>query len=184
VPSRARDVLLEIASTGAYRPLWPGGILDEPERTLRTLLGKRGISPAETDARLFRQLRTVFADAPMTGWERPGPTIELPDPDDGHVVAANPGRPSPRDRHRQPRELSTHRAARVPLTRQSLDEARASGRALRVSGVVMSHGPGRRPRLTASHLILITGDHPPLARLPAPTLSAGQRRYETLERAI
>jgi hypothetical protein len=29
VPSRARDVLLEIASTGAYRPLWSSEILAE-----------------------------------------------------------------------------------------------------------------------------------------------------------
>jgi predicted nucleic acid-binding protein len=91
VPSRARDVLLEIASTGAYRPLWSSEILDELERTLRTLLGKRGISPEETDAyltRLVRQMKTAFPDAPVTGWERLVPTIELPDPEDRHVVAA------------------------------------------------------------------------------------------------
>jgi hypothetical protein len=29
VPSRARDVLLELASTGAYRPLWSAEILAE-----------------------------------------------------------------------------------------------------------------------------------------------------------
>jgi hypothetical protein len=33
VPSRARDVLLEIASTGAYRPLWSTEILAELDRT-------------------------------------------------------------------------------------------------------------------------------------------------------
>ncbi|WP_131748642.1 hypothetical protein [Frankia sp. Cppng1_Ct_nod] len=52
VPSRARDMLLEIASTGAYRPLWSSEILDELDRTLRTLLGKRGTSPEESDAYL------------------------------------------------------------------------------------------------------------------------------------
>jgi hypothetical protein len=45
VPSRARDVLLEIASTGAYRPLWSTEILTELDRTLRHLLGKRSASP-------------------------------------------------------------------------------------------------------------------------------------------
>jgi hypothetical protein len=45
VPSRARDVPLEIASTGAYRPLWSTEIPDELDRTLRLLLGKRGTSP-------------------------------------------------------------------------------------------------------------------------------------------
>jgi hypothetical protein len=52
VPSRARDVLLEIASTGAYRPLWSSEILDELDRTLRLLLGKRGTSPEVIDAYL------------------------------------------------------------------------------------------------------------------------------------
>ncbi|WP_322769191.1 PIN domain-containing protein [Frankia sp. Cr1] len=104
VPSRARDVLLEIASTGAYRPLrgpgplaerWPGcwstEIFDELDRTLRTLLGKRGTSPEEIDAYLTcltRQMKTAFPDALVTDWEPLVPTIHLPDPDDRHVVAA------------------------------------------------------------------------------------------------
>ncbi|WP_322779938.1 PIN domain-containing protein [Frankia sp. Cas4] len=91
VPSRARDVLLEIASTGAYRPLWSTEILDELDRTLRTLLGKRGTSPEEIDAyltRLTRQMKTAFPDALVTDWEPLVPTIHLPDPDDRHVVAA------------------------------------------------------------------------------------------------
>jgi predicted nucleic acid-binding protein len=91
VPSRARDVLLEIASTGVYRPLWSTEILAELDGTLRLLLGKRGASPEETDAyltRLFRQMETTFPDALVTGWEPVAATIQLPDPDDRHVVAA------------------------------------------------------------------------------------------------
>jgi predicted nucleic acid-binding protein len=91
VPSRARDVLLEIASTGAYRPLWSTEILAELDRTLRVLLAKRGASAEETDAyltRLFRQMRITFPDALITEWEELVPTIHLPDPDDRHVVAA------------------------------------------------------------------------------------------------
>ena len=91
VPSRARDVLLEIASTGAYRPLWSSEILAELERTLRLLLAKRGVSSEETDAyltRLFRQMRITFPDALVTEWEELVSTIHLPDPDDRHVVAA------------------------------------------------------------------------------------------------
>jgi hypothetical protein len=45
VPRRARDVLLEIASTGACRPLWSSEILAELDHTLRLLLAKRGVSP-------------------------------------------------------------------------------------------------------------------------------------------
>ncbi len=91
MPSRARDVLLEVASTGAYRPFWSAEILDELERTLRTLLGKRGTPPEEADAyltRILRQMKIVFPDGTVTGWERLVPAIELPDPDDRPVVAA------------------------------------------------------------------------------------------------
>ena len=91
VPSRARDVLLEIASTGAYRPLWSTAILAELDRTLRLLIAKRGASTEETDAyltRLFRQMETAFPDALVTDWESLTETIQLPDPDDRHVVAA------------------------------------------------------------------------------------------------
>ncbi len=91
MPSRARDVLLEIASTGAYRPLWSTEILAELDRTLRFLLAKRGASAEEIDAyltRLFRQMRIAFPDALVTGWEEFVPAICLPDPDDRHVVAA------------------------------------------------------------------------------------------------
>jgi len=124
VPSRARDVLLEIASTGAYRPLWSSEILDELERTLRALLGKRGTSPEEADAyltRLARQMKTAFPDAPVTGREQLVPTIELPDPDDRHVVAAAmAGRAdvivTDNLADFPPTELP------APLTRQSLDD--------------------------------------------------------------
>jgi predicted nucleic acid-binding protein len=91
VPSRARDVLLEIASAGAYRPLWSTEILAELDRTLRVLLAKRGASGEEIDAyltRLFRQMRITFPDALVTEWEELVSTIYLPDPDDRHVVAA------------------------------------------------------------------------------------------------
>jgi hypothetical protein len=91
VPSRARDVLLEAASAGAYRPLWSSEILAELDRTLRLLQSKRGVSPEETDAyltRLFRQLEAAFPDALVTGWEPLAATVQLPDPDDRHVVAA------------------------------------------------------------------------------------------------
>ena len=50
VPSRARDVLLEAASAGVYRPLRSSEILAELDRTLRLLQAKRGMAPEETDA--------------------------------------------------------------------------------------------------------------------------------------
>jgi hypothetical protein len=95
VPSRARDVLLEVASTGACRPLRSSEILAELDRALRMLLGKRGVSQEETDAyltRLFRQMETAFPDALVTGWESLAGTVRLPDPDDRHVVTGRHGR--------------------------------------------------------------------------------------------
>jgi hypothetical protein len=84
-------VLLEVASTGAYRPLWSTEILSELDRTLRKLLNKRGVQEEELNAyltRLTRQMQTSFPDALVVDWERLVPTIELPDPNDRHVVAA------------------------------------------------------------------------------------------------
>lgn len=91
VPSRARDVLLEIASTGAYRPLWSSEILAELDRTLRLLLGKRGVASEEADAyltRLLGQMNTTFPDALVPEWNPLVKAIQLPDPNDRHVVAA------------------------------------------------------------------------------------------------
>lgn len=124
VPSRARDVLLEAASTGVYRPLWSSEILVELDRTLRLLQAKPGIAPEETDAylvRLFRQMETSFPDALVTDWESLTDTVRLPDPDDRHVVAAaRAGRAdvivTDNLPHFPPDALPT------PLTRQSLDE--------------------------------------------------------------
>jgi predicted nucleic acid-binding protein len=124
VPSRARDVLLEIASTAAYRPLWSTEVLAELDRTLRLLLVKRGTSPEETDAyirRLFQQMETTFPDALVRDWEPLVATVHLPDPDDRHVVAAAwTGRAD---------VIVTdnladfpHDALPSPLARQSLDE--------------------------------------------------------------
>lgn len=123
VPSRARDVLLEIASTGAHRPLWSTEILAELDRTLRVLLAKRGASAEEIDAyltRLFRQMRITFPDALVTEWEEVVPIIHLPDRDEPHVVAARVG---------QADVIVTDNLADFPpaalpasITRQSLDD--------------------------------------------------------------
>lgn len=91
VPSRARDVLLEAASAGVYRPLWSSEILAELDRTLRLLQARRGMAPEETNAylvRLFRQMETSFPDALVTDWESLVDAVRLPDPGDRHEQAA------------------------------------------------------------------------------------------------
>ena len=72
VPSRARDVLLEVASTGVYRPLWSSEILTELDRTLRVLLTKRGVSPDESDAYLKSSPRADEGDLPRCACARMG----------------------------------------------------------------------------------------------------------------
>lgn len=90
VPSLLRDVLLEVAERGVYRAVWSDRILDEMCRAIRTLREDREDEPT-TDAylsRLTAQMAQAFPDALITGWEALEFTIELPDPDDRHVVAA------------------------------------------------------------------------------------------------
>ena len=91
VPSLVRDVLLEVAERGVYRPLWSSQILDELARAVRPLLAKRGHDDTTIEtylSRLVNQMETAFPDAQVDDWETLVPTIELPDPDDRHVVAA------------------------------------------------------------------------------------------------
>jgi hypothetical protein len=124
VPSRARDVLLEVARTGVYRPLWSSEILAELDRTLRRLLAERGVAQDEADvylARLSRQMDVAFPDALVTGWESLVDAVELPDPGDRHVVAAaRAGRAgvivTDNLSHFPPAALP------APMRRQSLDE--------------------------------------------------------------
>lgn len=91
VPSRGRDVLLEVAVGGVYRPLWSSEVLDELTRTVRRLRERRDVTEDATDAyvgRLVQQMTQSFPDAMVEGWERVEGSVELPDPNDRHIVAA------------------------------------------------------------------------------------------------
>lgn len=90
VPSLQRDVLLEAAERGVYRAVWSDRIIEEMCRAIRTLRRDRDDAPT-IDAyisRLTGQMLSAFPDALVTGWEALEAAIELPDPDDRHVVAA------------------------------------------------------------------------------------------------
>lgn len=91
VPSRLRDVLLELASAGLYRPLWSDEILLELRDTLNELGTKRGVESIEMQADvawLLDRMRVNFADAYVSDWERHQRSVNLPDPKDHHVAAA------------------------------------------------------------------------------------------------
>ncbi len=87
VPGRQRDFLLQLATEGAFAPLWGTGILFELDYVLAELDARRGRTDSEDRrARLFTEMKRAF----------PGATIEAPkdrtyryglsDPDDGHVA--------------------------------------------------------------------------------------------------
>jgi hypothetical protein len=77
-PATLRDVLLSLADTGLYRPLWTGDILTELERNLLTRPADRpsdqsGLrDPATrqaTVAYLLGEMTRAFEDALVTGYE-------------------------------------------------------------------------------------------------------------------
>lgn len=91
VPSVLRDVLLEVAARGVYRPLWSSEICAELYRTLTTRLAERGQDPETTDsyiARLRHQMSVAFPDALVHDWQPLESAVVLPDVNDRHVVAA------------------------------------------------------------------------------------------------
>ena len=90
-PSTQRDFLLSLALEQIYRPVWSSAILDELEYHEAEKLCHLGVDRAEAELRarkLVAQMRAVFVDAEVTGWERLEGTFGLPDEDDEHVLAA------------------------------------------------------------------------------------------------
>lgn len=90
-PSLQRDFLLSLAIERVYRPVWSEAILAELEYHEALKLQKRGAETKDAEARAGRlvgQMRAVFSDAMVSGWEPLEGTYGLPDPDDEHVVAA------------------------------------------------------------------------------------------------
>ncbi len=84
-PAPLRDLLLELAVSDLFRAKWSQTVHDE---WIRALLRDR---PDLTANRLERTRRLMDAhvrDAVVSGFEYLVPSIQLPDPDDRHVVAA------------------------------------------------------------------------------------------------
>lgn len=85
VPISLSDTLLRLAERDLYRPLWSERILGEVRSALVRVHPE--IDAARFDSRL-RSMDVAFEDACVTGWEPLVSGLELPDPDDRHVVAA------------------------------------------------------------------------------------------------
>ena len=84
-PAPLRDLLLELATSDLYRAKWSDAVHDE---WIRALLRRRSDIAAARLDRTRRLMDAHVRDALVSGFEELVPAIQLPDPDDRHVVAA------------------------------------------------------------------------------------------------
>lgn len=84
-PSLLRDLLMRLGIKGLYQPKWTQTIQEEWQRNL---LQNRPDITAEQIKRTDALMNQAIPDAMVTGYENLIGSINLPDPDDRHVVAA------------------------------------------------------------------------------------------------
>lgn len=83
-PTVLRELVLDTAATGAFRPLWSPHILEEWRRAAARFSEKDGMI-AESEIALAK---TRFPDAIVAASPATIARLHLPDPDDVHVLAA------------------------------------------------------------------------------------------------
>ncbi len=84
-PSLLRDVMLRLATTGLFRAKWSKQIQDEWTCNLQ----KNHPDLADKIPGLVEKINKNFHDCMVSGFEHLIPCVsELPDPGDGHVLAA------------------------------------------------------------------------------------------------
>lgn len=84
-PAPLRDLLMRLALTDLYRARWTDMIHDE---WTRNVLRRRPDLKAEDLERTRSLMNAHVRDSLVTGFEHLIPSVELPDTDDRHVVAA------------------------------------------------------------------------------------------------
>jgi len=84
-PAPLRDLLMRLALTDLYRGRWTDMIHDEWTRNLKR---QRPDLKDEDLERTRSLMNACVRDCLVTGFQHLIPAIELPDPDDRHVVAA------------------------------------------------------------------------------------------------
>lgn len=85
VPNALCDTLLRLAERGFFRPLWSERILQEAKFAILTV--HPNLDEERVDARIAAMC-SAFDDALVLGWEQTCAGLDLPDPDDRHVLAA------------------------------------------------------------------------------------------------
>ena len=117
-PTVMREVLLAVARTGAFQPLWSARILEEWARAARKL-GPTGEPQARTEIAL------VSRDWPRAEVSWP-PSLEnrlyLPDPADVHVLAAAIAGSADVLLTMNAKDFPKHTLAEEGLSRQTPDE--------------------------------------------------------------
>lgn len=84
-PAPIRDLLIRIANTGIVRARWSERILDE---CFRSILEQRPDLSEHVLNRTRRLMSEAVPDCLVTGFEHLEDGLDLPDPDDRHVLAA------------------------------------------------------------------------------------------------
>lgn len=84
-PSTLRDVLIRVGLARLVQPKWTEQILDEVFRNLRA--NRPDLDPARLD-RTRRLMNDTVRDVTVTGYEHLIDQLDLPDPDDRHVLVA------------------------------------------------------------------------------------------------
>jgi predicted nucleic acid-binding protein len=84
-PAPLRDLLVRLANTGIVRARWSEMILDECFRSIRT---QRPDLKPESLRRTRELMKQAVPDCIVTGFEPLVHGLDLPDPDDRHVLAA------------------------------------------------------------------------------------------------
>ncbi|MCE7058125.1 PIN domain-containing protein [Algoriphagus sp. AGSA1] len=84
-PAPIRDFLLNLAEAGLFKPKWTSKIHQE---WTRNLIAKRPDLKPERIKRTVELMDGAFPDALVEDYESGITTVELPDPDDRHVLAA------------------------------------------------------------------------------------------------
>jgi predicted nucleic acid-binding protein len=84
-PSTLRDLLIRVAQGGLVQAKWTDQILDE---VFGTLTGNRPDLDSQKLARARDLMNRAVRDCLVTGYEPLIEAVDLPDPDDRHVLAA------------------------------------------------------------------------------------------------
>jgi predicted nucleic acid-binding protein len=83
-PAPLRDLLLSLATAGLYRAKWSQQIHDEWTRSLRE--NRPDLDPDRLQNTCTR-MNLAVTDSLVTGYEDLIDSLQLPDPDDRHVLA-------------------------------------------------------------------------------------------------